>query len=109
MDVNSVNEQDGWNCLHYLSVGQHGDHFKKLVDQGADFTKANIAGDTPWLSACAKGDMEIMNYLLDEKEVDVNSVNEQDGWTCLHYLSARQHEDHFKTTCRSRSRFNNDQ
>ena len=44
-----------------------------------------------------KGNIEVIEYLLDEKGEDVNSVNEFNGSTCLHYLAMGQHEDHIRT------------
>ena len=96
VDINSANTQDDWTCLHYLAAKQHTDDFRTLVDQGADFTKTTDNGDTPWLISCGVGDTETMDYLRNEKGVDVNSVNTVNGATCLHYLAAGQHTDDFR-------------
>ena len=43
-------------------------------------------GDTPFLLSCFRGNMEIIEYFLDEKGIDINQQNNIDN-TCLHYLA----------------------
>ena len=43
-------------------------------------------GDTPFLLSCFQGNMEIMEYFLDEKGININQKNNIDN-TCLHYLA----------------------
>ena len=98
--INDV-DVDGDTCLLMLILfGAYeglNQNIKNLIDRGASVTIANDNGLTPYLGACKEGNIEIIEHLLDEKEVDVNSVNEIDGTTCLHQLAAGQHEDHIRT------------
>ena len=92
------NDQD--TCLNILILTGAYDglnqKIKTLIDRGVDLKTPNLSGVTPFLAACSEGNMEIMEYFLDEKEVDVNSANEQDGNTCLHYLAAGKYKDQIR-------------
>ena len=47
MDVNTVNEENGWTPLHYAADSGYGDMIRLLIDRGSDLNPRTHRGRTP--------------------------------------------------------------
>ena len=50
---------------------------KRLISKGADVNKGNAIGFTPLISASYKGHLDIVTYLVEECQADVNKVDKE--------------------------------
>ena len=68
----------------FLYAGAEGllDILRLVDDAGADPTITNRFGGTALIPASERGHVEVVRYLLDETDVDVDHVNRL-GWTAL--------------------------
>ena len=76
--------QDDMLNTPFLYAGAEGmlDILKLANDAGADPAVTNRYGGTALIPACERGHVEIVRYLLEQSDVDVDHVNRL-GWTGL--------------------------
>lgn len=63
---------------------------QKLLDSGAESTCTTDDGQTPLHQASELGYLDVVELLLDQKEIHVDAEDE-DGWTALHLASLKGH------------------
>ncbi|MEY2706652.1 MAG: ankyrin repeat protein containing three repeat [Pseudomonadota bacterium] len=65
------------------------DVIKLLVDTPSiDLERPNLAGETPVMMMAYNGMYDLLVYLVDKRDVDINKP----GWTALHYAATNGHE-----------------
>ena len=76
--------QDEMLNTPFLYAGAEGmlDILKLTNEAGADPTVTNRYGGTALIPACERGHVEVVRYLLEQSDVDVDHVNRL-GWTGL--------------------------
>jgi uncharacterized protein len=79
-----VDAQDAERFNPFLYAGAEGllDILTLANEAGADPTVTNRYGGVALIPACERGHVEIVRYLLNESDVDVDHVNDL-GWTAL--------------------------
>jgi uncharacterized protein len=79
-----VDAQDAERLNPFLYGGAEGllDILTLANEAGADPTVTNRYGGVALIPACERGHVEIVRYLLNESDVDVDHVNDL-GWTAL--------------------------
>jgi len=79
-----VDAQDARQDNVFLYAGAEGllDILRLATDAGADPTITNRFGGTALIPASERGHVEVVRYLLNETDVDVDHVNRL-GWTAL--------------------------
>ena len=84
------------NDFHLLTAAQDSniDDIKHYLSLGADINATDDDGDTLLMNASAKGDIEIVEYLIGE-DVNVNVANKEKFYngTALHFASKYGHAD----------------
>jgi len=65
MDVNIVDEKNGWTPLHYASSKGFDEIAKILIENGADIDKRDYKGRTPLHIAAKMGSVKVAKVLLD--------------------------------------------
>lgn len=79
-----VDAQDARQDNVFLYAGAEGllDVLRLATDAGADPTITNRFGGTGLIPASERGHVEVVRFLLDETDIDVDHVNRL-GWTAL--------------------------
>jgi len=79
-----VDAQDARQDNVFLYAGAEGllDVLRLATDAGADPTITNRFGGTALIPASERGHVEVVRFLLDETDIDVDHVNRL-GWTAL--------------------------
>ena len=89
-------DKDGWNVLFYAVAGGQLPLFKTLYAMGTPIETAKD-GRTILMQAVARGDMDMVRYLLDncyKFSLDVNQ-RDNDGWNSLFYCVQKEHVEVF--------------
>jgi len=64
MDVNVINDKNGWSALHYASFKGYSKMVQILLENGADVDMKNFKGQTALHLAAKKGNLEVVKVLL---------------------------------------------
>lgn len=87
----SHTNQNEQNLLHLAVWSKDMAVIRYIADRAPSLiTGRDEDGDTPFLYSCIIGDMEIMEFLLSTKQVDINESNNKKN-TCLHFLADNLH------------------
>ena len=61
---------------------------KALIDSPSiDLERPNLAGETPVMMAAFHGSFELVQYLVEQRQVEINKP----GWSALHYAATNGH------------------
>ena len=82
----NISDVNGDTWLHHAVGGDCGiDVLRKIISYGADVNAVNKSNETALMKACKKGDMDVINVLLNAgTDPNINDVN---GDTWLHHIS----------------------
>nr|XP_042905260.1 uncharacterized protein LOC107454385 [Parasteatoda tepidariorum] len=81
-------DDDGWTPLHYASLCGHIGVVKLLINNGANIYCKKNDGLKPIHVAAGNGHTQTVEYYIN-KGCDVNELNTNPRWTCLHYASQK--------------------
>jgi ankyrin repeat protein len=83
----------GWMGLHYAAEGGHKDIVTFLISKEAEANATNRGGSTPFMLACRKGHLEVVEMLFEATKGV--GLNEQDhfGRTALQHAAVGGHKD----------------
>jgi ankyrin repeat protein len=86
-------EKRGWTALHFAAVRGHEDIVTFLLGQGAQASRRNDDGMTPFMRACHQGRTGVVQVLV--QHMGKQAVHETDnrGATALHWAAHRGHEE----------------
>jgi serine/threonine-protein phosphatase 6 regulatory ankyrin repeat subunit A/serine/threonine-protein phosphatase 6 regulatory ankyrin repeat subunit B len=84
---------DGRTAIHYAAYRGHGDIVTFLLGQGAQANSRDQSGATPFMMACDKGYMSVVQLLLEHVGLQVLQETDEEGWTSLHYAAFWGHEE----------------
>jgi len=85
--------QKGQNLLHFAVWSRDMATVRFIVEKAPALVRGrDVDGDTPFLYSCMVGSIEIAEFLLSTKQVDINESNNNKA-TCLHFLANGLHLD----------------
>lgn len=83
-DLNTKDKINGSTVLHWATFNGRSDIVKYLVEKGADIKGQDGQGDTPVHEAAYWGQLPILKYFAEEKNVDVGNLENNYGEIPLH-------------------------
>ena len=81
----SLQDNDGWNMLHYASRGGNPEVIELMLSHVSSIDSITKEGDTPLMIAADYDKLQAVKYLL--KQGADPSLQNNNGWNVLHYAS----------------------
>jgi ankyrin repeat protein len=83
----------GWMGLHYAAEGGHKEIVTFLLSKGAEANTTNRGGNTPFMLACGKGHLHVVEMLFEAMEGLGLEEKDYNGMTALHLAAYGGHKD----------------
>ena len=84
----NVRHKDGSTAIHFSCQNMFSHqliHVRYLIDElGFDCNSLIFYGQSPLYFACTYGSLEVVQYLLENQQIDINEKIRKDGNTALH-------------------------
>ncbi|KAL3886229.1 hypothetical protein ACJMK2_026236 [Sinanodonta woodiana] len=91
-----LNDRKGWTALHYASQTGSVHMFETLIAAGLDVTTRINSGVHVLHIAAGTDNLTLVKYLIDTNP-GLLQLNDNNGWTVLHYASQTSSVDMFET------------
>jgi ankyrin repeat protein len=92
VDLDKEYEGSGMTPFYIATFGGYTEIAKDLIDNGADFIKANSMGMSPFMVGCKVGHTEIVKALIAKGGIDLNQTL-RDGTTPLYMACEKGHTE----------------
>ena len=92
VDLDAEYERNGMTPFYIATIKGYTEIAKDLIENGADFKKANFNGMSPFMSGCIVGHTEIVKVLIEKDGIDLNQTS-RDGTTPLYVACQKGHAE----------------
>lgn len=90
--LNDFKDGKGRNSLHFAASRGDKSIFLYLIESGADVTKVDSEGNTPFFIATQHGNFALIKFMVEELKYDPK-IKRQNGVTALHLAASLGHSE----------------